>query len=224
MRVGFIETVMFDAVGTLIFPDPPVAVAYERAGRRFGSRLSADEIEPRFRHALASSDEGQPCTTSEAQEQLRWRRIVHDVFVDVSDTDGLFETLWDHFACPESWGVYSDVTPAWKRLASRALRIGIASNFDSRLAAICRARLPMAGRDRLFVSSEVGYRKPSRDFFSTVERALGTAAHRMMLVGDDHRRDYDGAISAGWQAVLLNRNAPSANTIESLEQLTEVFL
>ena len=43
-----IRGVLFDAVGTLIYPDPPVAEAYRSIGRRFGSRLSVEQIAARF--------------------------------------------------------------------------------------------------------------------------------------------------------------------------------
>ena len=52
-----IRAVAFDAVGTLITPDPPVPVAYEAIGREFGSRHSADALRPRFRAAFLAEEE-----------------------------------------------------------------------------------------------------------------------------------------------------------------------
>src|SRR5688572_14129451 len=107
-----IRWVLFDAVGTLIHPDPPVAEVYHSAGRRFGSRLAVEEIRLRFRAALAASQsEGGP--TSESNERQRWRRIVGHVIHDVHDqADSLFEKLWQHFAKPQHWRLYDDVAEA----------------------------------------------------------------------------------------------------------------
>jgi putative hydrolase of the HAD superfamily len=44
--------VLFDAVGTLLFPDPPVAAVYHTAGQRFGSDFCRDEVALRLRAAM----------------------------------------------------------------------------------------------------------------------------------------------------------------------------
>ena len=41
-----VRAVFFDAVGTMIHPDPPAATVYARVGRRFGSRLPAEAVRP----------------------------------------------------------------------------------------------------------------------------------------------------------------------------------
>jgi putative hydrolase of the HAD superfamily len=48
--------VLFDAVGTLICPDPPVAQAYHAHGKRFGSRLTCEEVGRRFHAAFARQE------------------------------------------------------------------------------------------------------------------------------------------------------------------------
>src|SRR5690242_9231358 len=104
-----IRWVLFDAVGTLMFPDPPVAKTYRAVARRFGSRRTPEEIGERFARALAAERaSGGP--TSEANERQRWRRIVAAVIDDVSQHhESLFRELWRHFASRHSWRVYPDV-------------------------------------------------------------------------------------------------------------------
>src|SRR5438132_12667033 len=104
-----IRWIMFDAVGTLIYPDPPVARVYHRVARRFGSRLSEDEIGERFRQVLAAEQAwGMP--TSEANERERWRRIVGAVIDDVpASGDVVFQRLWWRFSQPKSWRLFRDV-------------------------------------------------------------------------------------------------------------------
>ena len=50
------RVILFDAVGTLIFPLPPVAEAYHRVGCEFGSSRSLAEIKQRFREAYRGSE------------------------------------------------------------------------------------------------------------------------------------------------------------------------
>src|SRR5438552_14537790 len=124
---------LFDAVGTLIFPDPPVAEAYFAAAARYGSRLSIAEIQRRFPLALEKYFAAR-CETSEANERQRWRAIVGEVISDIpQNADAVFAQLWQHFAQPQHWRLYEDVASALGHLHSHGFQLGIASNFDGRL-------------------------------------------------------------------------------------------
>jgi putative hydrolase of the HAD superfamily len=200
-----VSWILFDAVGTLIYPDPPVAEVYQAAGRRFGSRLAESEIRSRFRQALAAEQTGGP--TSEANERERWRRIVRRVIDDVTtQADALFEALWDHFAQPQHWRLYSDVPATLKVLQSRGIKLRIASNFDARLRQIVAGLPQLAPFDAIFVSSEIGYTKPDLRFFQAIEERLQTPGGSILLVGDDVAADIQGAMDAGWQVVRLQRD------------------
>ena len=51
-----IRAVVFDAVGTLIHPNPPAAAVYYEVGRRHGSRLTQDVVARNFVSALKRHD------------------------------------------------------------------------------------------------------------------------------------------------------------------------
>src|SRR5438067_2160826 len=83
-----IRAVAFDAVGTLIHPEPSAAEVYASIGRRFGSRLEVAEIRTRFRAAFAEQeviDRASGWVTSEERERHRWQDIVARVLDDVRD-------------------------------------------------------------------------------------------------------------------------------------------
>lgn len=200
-----IRWVLFDAVGTLLYADPPVAEVYHAAAQRFGSRLGVSEIRLRFGRALAAEQRGGP--TDESQERDRWRRIVKAVIDDVNDSSGeLFEQLWWHFAQPQHWRLFDDVPAALAELASRGCRLGIASNFDRRLYEIISGHSSLATCEAIFVSSEVGFTKPHPRFFAAVVERLGIPPDQLLLIGDDNVNDVAPAHAAGWQAVLLDRD------------------
>jgi putative hydrolase of the HAD superfamily len=203
-----IRCVLFDAVGTLIYPDPPVTRVYVDEARRFGSALTDDEIAARFRAALSRhSSGGGP--TSETNEQARWSRIVADTLSDLSadHSEQIFERLWNHFGRSEHWRLYEDVEPTLAALRGRGFELGIASNFDRRLLNIVSGNSVLAACVYVFMSSEVGYSKPSLDFFRSLERRLGLRADELALVGDDEINDVQGAAEAGWMAIRLDRRA-----------------
>lgn len=201
-----VRFVLFDAVGTLIFPRPSVAEVYAAHGKRFGSRLTAPEIKTRFRAAIARTAKHEP--VSEAGEFERWRQIVREIFDDVTAADdGLFTTLWQHFAEGGHWAVYDDVPAVWQGLTQGGFTLGIASNFDARLHNVCRHLPPLDVCTLRFVSSEVGFAKPDPRFFTAVAERLSAAPQELLLVGDDPRFDDQPARAAGWQALQIDRDA-----------------
>lgn len=204
-----IQAVLFDAVGTLIFPDPPVATAYAVAGARLGSKLMPDEISRRFRTAFARQEVADAQTyghrTSEEREKARWQTIVAEVFDDVNDPPALFAALWQHFAEPRHWRLHADAAELWTMHAARGAVPCIASNFDGRLQIICQGLPPLDRCRHVFVSSELGVRKPSPDFFRAIEQRLNLRPNQLLLIGDDWHNDYLAAKAAGWQAQFVDR-------------------
>src|SRR5262245_57016850 len=129
-----VRVILFDAVGTLLRPSPPVAEAYHAAALQFGSKKSIDEVRERFHQALRRyaacgvmpiTEVGPrplghrvALTTNEQRELQRWRSIVTYVFDDVAvGSNALFESLWKHFASTASWQLFDDVRDAWQALA-----------------------------------------------------------------------------------------------------------
>ncbi len=51
-----IRAVFFDAVGTLLFPDPPATTVYAAVGREFGLDADPAEIGQRFRDAFRTEE------------------------------------------------------------------------------------------------------------------------------------------------------------------------
>ncbi|MBW8883252.1 MAG: HAD-IA family hydrolase [Planctomycetia bacterium] len=200
-----VRWILFDAVGTLMYPDPPVAEVYWRAAGRFGSGLSIAEIEERFPLALERNFAG-GCATSEANERQRWRKIVGDVISDIPQhIDTVFEYLWQHFSQPRHWGLYEDVESTLGQLHCRGFQLGIASNFDARLKCIVAGHSMLAGCDVAFVSSDIGYSKPDARFFRGIQERLGVDNGQIALVGDDDVCDVQAAIAAGWRSIHLDR-------------------
>lgn len=202
-----VRAVLFDAVGTLLAPTLSVAEAYHRAAQSRGSLLSVAQIAERF--ATARGDEEQrdlvehEGRTDESLERERWRRIVARSLDDVTDVDGALAELWEHFGDPRAWRPIPEAAQAAARLLSAGYVVGWASNFDSRLRRIVAGHPELAAVGPIFVSSELGYRKPHGGFFRAIEQQLRLAPAELLLVGDERANDYDSAIRAGWRACLI---------------------
>ena len=88
-----VRAVVFDAVGTLITPDPPAPAVYAEVGRKFGSRLGVEVIAARFRAAFRAEEDADRAAgwrTDEDREERRWRTIVAATLDDVSERDICF--------------------------------------------------------------------------------------------------------------------------------------
>lgn len=205
------ECVLFDAMNTLIYPDPPVFAAYREAAARQGAEIAPEIIRARFRAAFREEEERDrrhDLSTGEEREVRRWRDLVAATLPELPDPERGFRELWDHFARPESWRCYEDVAPTLRELEARNVPWGIASNFDSRLRAVAAGLPELAGPGVKFaVSSEIGWKKPHPAFFRQAASLLGVPADRILFAGDDWINDAQGASQTGMRAVLIARGA-----------------
>ncbi len=206
-----VEWVVFDAVGTVIDPEPSVAEAYHQIGQRFGSERSFEDVRSRFAAAFAETERKDAAsgadglTTSAAVEEARWRYIVEAVFPEVEDREGCFLRLHDYFGDPTAWRTFDDTLPTLHSLSERGIQLAIASNFDERLHPICDGIPALGLFQKRFVSSELGFRKPSSDFYRAIVSNLKVAAENILMVGDGLVNDVEGALSVGMNAVLVDR-------------------
>jgi putative hydrolase of the HAD superfamily len=225
-----IRAVAFDAVGTLIHPEPSAAEVYAAVGKRFGSRLSVREIRTRFSAAFAAQerlDLQNGLATSEERERRRWRDIVAQVLDDVRDPAGCFAELHAHFSRPEAWRCEEGAADclAWVRRAGGA--VALASNYDHRLHRVLAGLTPLAAIQTVVISSEVGWRKPAPTFFDHVAAALGLPPEAVLHLGDDVGDDFEGARRAGMKALLFDpkgrHSALGRDRIGSLSELASRF-
>jgi putative hydrolase of the HAD superfamily len=196
--------VLLDAVGTLIHARPPVDEVYCQAAREIaGLDVAVSEIRSRLKRSMAELLRAED-TTNEELEYAYWQAVVRGTFPELSGRDSeLFRYLWDHFARAEHWRAADDLATAWARLEQLGLTLGIASNFDMRLRHICRDLPPLDRAEALFLSSEVGFRKPHIRFFRAIETKLRVPPQSCVLVGDQLATDCCGALCAGWRAIWI---------------------
>ncbi len=218
-EIPSLRAVVFDAVGTLITPDPPAGDAYHRVGQRHGSVQPVEEVRRRFTAAFRTTVRSveDPHRTDEPAEREFWRSVVETVFDELSPAavEPCFLELFEHFADPNAWRVYPDVAPTLRQLRSMGLTVAVASNFDRRLHAVFDRHSDLAAIEHRFVSSEIGWRKPDARFFTTVCRELDCSPADVLYVGDDPSIDVAGAVAAGLPAILLRRSGPKETGVVS---------
>jgi putative hydrolase of the HAD superfamily len=212
-----VRAVFFDAVGTLLLPDPPAASVYTAAANRFGLQLDAAEVRNRFLAAYRIEelrDRSIGWRTNEQREVERWRRIVAAALPGIEEFEACFREVFEHFGLPSSWRLDPGAADAIGELARKGMILGIGSNYDARLHSVLAGFPELdALAERVVVSADVGWRKPSEKFFEEVIRAAGRPANEIAFVGDDIGNDYLGSTGSGMRGVLLD---PASQAPESI--------
>jgi putative hydrolase of the HAD superfamily len=202
------RAIVFDVVGTLVEPAPAVADAYRAAALRYGIDQDAADIGRRFRAAWRRQETLDAAAipafaTSGTRERERWRAIVADVFDATPQSDAIFDELWTHFGRPGAWRPIPAGRDLVRAARDAGLTVALASNFDERLFGIATVIEPLSWADHVFASSELGWRKPSAEFFRTVEHRLGRSPTELVLVGDDPELDIAAGRRAGWHVLPI---------------------
>ena len=205
-----VRAMFFDAVGTVLFPEPDALAVYAEVARRRGLMLSDAAIRDRFIEAYRreeAADRAAGWVTSEARERDRWHAIVTATLRGVDDVEACFTELYDHFAHPSAWALADDLVPVLDALTRRGLVLGIGSNYDARLWPVLDGFPELKPLwEHVVISSDVRFRKPGTGFFAAVVKRAGCEPEEVLFVGDDLDNDYIGATAAGLRAVLLDRS------------------
>lgn len=225
-----LKAVFFDAGNTLFRPHPSVGAVYSRAARRHGVRRAAAWVQARFADEWRRRN-GLSQLKDEKHEKLWWMGLVRRVFDGSFRSEAAFaafyEELYREFAMPRTWRLYDDALPALEALRRAGLAVGVVSNWDTRLFALCDGLGVTERVDFILASTVEGTVKPEREIFRRALARAGVKPREALHVGDSYREDHWGARRAGLEARLLCRDGhrrAGARCVRSLAELTEELL
>jgi putative hydrolase of the HAD superfamily len=207
-----LRAVFFDVGNTLLYPYPSVSVVVKEILQEWGHEhelaaidgylpLVDEYYEDRYR-------EDDTFWTNEDEASQVWvgmySLLCRELGIE-EDAEAIARRVYDEFGDPARWQPYSDVFPALDRLEARGLKLGIISNWDTRLSRLIEG-LGIAEKLHAVVSSaEVGLRKPDPRIFELACARLGLAPSECAHVGDHHYADVIGAEAVGMSPVLIDR-------------------
>lgn len=210
-----IETIFFDAAGTLFHLPKGVGWHYRDVASRFGCNLEADTLSKAFRTVWKRMPRRQTTRAPRTNDDRDWW---HSLVLEVLKECGVakealpredyFEALYAEFTLPGIWELFPEVREILPALLPH-YRLGVISNFDGRLRTILANLGVIEHFDPIVISSEVGADKPDAWIFQEALTQARCAAGRSLHVGDDPRADWQGAKEAGLQVFRLERPANS---------------
>jgi putative hydrolase of the HAD superfamily len=226
-----LKTVFFDAAGTLFETRRPVGDFYADVARRFGANVSGKAVSAAFRHSFGNAPglafgPGRQVGEVHRLEREWWRQRVAETLAGLhqfDDFEAYFDALFEFFGDPANWVVYDDVFPALEELRRAGLRLGVISNFDSRLYRLLEGLGLKRYFDSVTISSEAGYAKPAPELFRFALATTGSSADGALHVGDASHLDVAGANAAGIESILIRRPQEGAPTRRAKpDQATEI--
>lgn len=201
------KAVFFDVDFTLIYPGP----IFQAEGYRRACAARGVIVDPaRFDDATAAS--------SFILDEVEDQTYNHDLFIHytasiIEHMGGRGEhvldvarEIYDQWSVNHHFEMYDDVAPVMEELRTRNLVVGVISNSHRSLDGF-REHFSLDSVITVSVSgAEHGYIKPHRSIFDTALQRAGVTADDAVMVGDSYTHDIEGAINAGWRAVMLRRS------------------
>jgi putative hydrolase of the HAD superfamily len=230
-----LRAVFFDAGHTLLHVHPSIGDIYAREAEVLGVRVDPKLMGTAFSRVFAENEADLAARSigaiaSDEQDAAMWRSIVHRVHAQTPELNRLdaqawYERLYECFGTPELWRLYPEVERVLTELRGRGLKIGVISNWSTRLGHIARGTGLDSLVDSIVCSSEAGARKPDPRIFRIALDRAGVDASESVYVGDQVEDDVRGASGVGIRPVLIWRKPgppPDLNGTAVIQDLTEL--
>lgn len=209
------QAIFLDAVGTLFGIRGSVGEIYANFAAQAGVIVDPTQLDQAFMTSFAQAPKlNSSLAMGEALvalEQAWWEAVAAKSFAAVGvlgkfpDFSRFFQDLFDHFALADPWYVYEDVRQVLSSWQEMGIRLGILSNFDSRLYPVLEALDLAPFFDSVTISTHVGAAKPDSNIFNIALEHYNLEPVQAWHIGDSWSEDVVGAYQAGLGAIWLNR-------------------
>lgn len=229
-----LEAVFFDVGNTLVFPHPSVSEVVRQVLLDEGHLHDLSAIDA-FMPLVDEYYEDRYRTddsfwTSEAETSAVWvgmySLLCRKLGIE-ADAERIARRVYDEFGDAGRWMAYDDVRPAFERLRTRGVRLGLISNWDRRLFGLMEGLDLAPLLDTVVSSAEVGLHKPDPRIFELACARVGVNPEAAAHVGDHHYADVLGANAVGMTPVLIDRHGGDCvgteRFIRSLDELETVL-
>ena len=203
------QNYVFDFYGTLvdIRTDEEKLLLWEKMSEiysAYGASYTAEELKQEYKYWVQKF-------TSELPEngEPDLRRVFAELFWQkgVSCNSELVQNIGITFRAlsREKLNVYNKVKETLQELKNRGKGVYLLSNAQTDFT---RPEIAMMGLveyfDGIFISSEIGYKKPSKIFYEKLLKAYDLDPSTSLMVGNDENADIAGAILMGMDSIYLH--------------------
>jgi putative hydrolase of the HAD superfamily len=215
-KLSELDALFLDVGGTLIYPRHGVANSYARYAAEMGVTLVADGLDQAFLDSYVSAKKstlrktGLTFGASETDGRRFWRDVFNPLLphgLDAGTADALFESIYAGFENPDEWAIFEDAERLMASAQAKGIPMVVVSNWDTRLPALLDAMGLTQRMTGIVCSAVVGIEKPSQAIFEKAQSLLPEAIRKgkIMMVGDSHREDIEGARRFGLETLHVHR-------------------
>lgn len=217
------QAVLFDAAETLFTTRGSVGEIYGSVAQKYGSKVPPEVIQAAFREHFRGAGPLAP----EAERQW-WKDIVFAVFNDVGmveNFDHFFDEVYETFRDSQGWILFPETVEVLQELKKRQLKLGVISNFDTRIYSVMESLRIRHFFDSVILSSETGFSKPDIEIFEAAIDDIRVPAKAILFVGDSLEDDVEAGIKAGLTSVLIDRTGRHADQthLRRISSLREIL-
>lgn len=228
------RAVFFDAGNTLLRPYPSVEQVCAEVFKRGGHEVEMGALEK----AIATGDryyeerywQDDTFWRSEREAAALWVELYTLVAREVGINGGarkMAKEIYDEFGFHHRWQLFPGVRSTLEELKHIGLKVGIVSNWDSRLSGLCAGIGITDYLDFIMCSAVVGRIKPQPEIFQMALDRVGARPEETLHVGDHYYADVMGARSIGITPILVDRTdcvtKMDCITIGDLRSLLEII-
>ena len=216
------QVILFDGHGTLTYSTFSTLARYIWLAKKNGFKHSREVIKQCYYELKANyfqflkqkAQLKQPVIWE--QDRQKWFKLEKALFKKIrikNHYEQLSYQILDNYMSPKNQHIYKDVRPILQYLKQKKYHLGVITNSDSRYRRILRFHGVDQYFDHLFISSEIGYKKPSQKIFNSVSQYFQLPLSQMWYIGDNYELDAKAAAEAGFQKALwLVRNKSKLKT------------
>lgn len=218
--------VFFDVGGTLVEVSPSIGHVYSQACASRGAEVEPRALQHAFDRAWVALSDEVPRGADRYRlfpggEREWWELVSSRAFdlcgVPIASRPPVDE-LRGVFARADAWRVYPEAREAIEALRRRGHRLGVISNWDSRLPRLLCALGLQDAFETVVYSAAAGVEKPHPEIFRQALDSMDVEAVRAVHIGDRFDEDYAGARAAGLRALLIGRGGRATPLREELER------
>lgn len=221
-----IRLVTFDALHTIISPRHPIHVQYSQVFAPFLGVLPPESIKKSFTKALKAVQTEHPSYNKGAEQW--WRDVISRTAIGAGGSKHVLDenlseiakTLMARFSSKEGYKAIDDAIPTIRDLHDRqGIRTAVISNGDHRIRKVLQDLNFPDFLQPVVLSEEENIEKPSKQIFMNalelINGGLKTESiirpQECLHIGDELICDYNGAVAAGFNALLLRRQRPDGD-------------
>lgn len=216
-----LDAIVFDVGGTLLGMKPTRAEVFARVLLANGFEVDHTRLSKAIRKANRDLDEEFARIESEDDPRF-WKRFDSLVLEEIGFT-GDFRRMHKELVKEfngfipnvETWVDFPETKETLKELKRREFKLGVISNGTGLVNRVLDNLDLTKNFDFVIVSDEVGINKPSPKIFKMAADRAGTSPNRILFIGDRLSTDVKGAVDAGMNAILVDRedNYPDVDCI-----------